>query len=271
MISISNIAWDVSLDEKVAELLAHNGVSYIDIAPSKYFSHPSQATNDDILKVKNYWLEKGIEPIGMQSLLFGTQGLNIFGSTDIQDKLLTHLSDICYIGNMLEARKLVFGSPKNRDRANLNDQETFAIAIKFFNRLGDIAKKENVVVCLEPNPICYQANFMTNSLETAKIVKAVNHEHIRMQLDIGAMYINNESVNEVIEKVAPWIHHIHISEPQLAPLDINNSFHRQASEAICHYLPEMPMTIEMLTTNTLVSLKEIEQSIYVIKKVYQGY
>ncbi|ABM02310.1 Xylose isomerase domain protein TIM barrel [Psychromonas ingrahamii 37] len=269
MLSISNIAWDVSLDQDVSEILVHHGMSHIDIAPPKYFPSPSQATNDDILKVRNYWLEKGIEPLGMQSLLFGTKDLNVFGSIDIRDKLLAHLSDICHIGNILGAKKLVFGSPKNRDRAHLNDKETLETAVDFFNRLGDIAKSENVVVCLEPNPVCYQANFMTNSPETAEVVEAVNHEHIRMQLDIGAMHINQESANEIIERFAHLIGHIHISEPQLAPLNIKNLFHRQAAESIHHYLPEMPMTIEMLTTNRSMTLTEIEQSIHVIKEVYQ--
>ena len=270
MISISNIAWDVSIDQEVSKILINNGVSHIDIAPPKYFKNPSKVTHEDILKVKNYWVDKGIAPLGMQSLLFGTQGLNVFGSLDIQDKLLSHLSDICYIGNNLGARKLVFGSPKNRDRALLNDKETLETAVNFFNRLGNIAKRESVVICLEPNPTCYQANFMTNSLETAEVVNAINHENIRMQLDVGAMNINEESPNDIIKYVSPWIHHIHISEPQLAPLNINNVYHRKASEAIRQYLPNIPMTIEMLTTNTSMSLKEIEQSIHVIKKVYQG-
>lgn len=271
MISISNIAWDVSLDERVAELLDAHEISKIDIAPPKYFSDPCRTSQGGILKVKEFWSKKGITPIGMQSLLFGTQGLNVFGSSDIQEKLLLHLSHICRIGALLGARKLVFGSPKNRDRGHLSDTETDAQAIKFFRRLGDIAQEHDVILCLEPNPICYQANFMTNSLETVEVVRKINHKHIGMQLDIGAMQINDEAVDETIAEVAPWIQHIHISEPQLVPLDINNKFHHDAAKAIHSHLPDMPMTIEMLTTNSTVSLEEIEQSIQVMEQVYLGY
>jgi len=270
MISISNIAWDTTLDEEVSNILSDYGVPYIDIAPPKYFKNPSEVQNSDIIKVRDYWLKRGIEPIGMQALLFGTQGLNVFGTIDIQDKLLIHLANICHIGSVLGAKKLVFGSPKNRDRSHLNDKDTHKTAVDFFGRLGDIAQNENVVICLEPNPICYQANFMTNSLDTATIVEAINHDNVRMQLDIGAMNINGESPSDIIKSVAPLIHHIHISEPQLAPLNINNPYHWQAAEAVQTYLPSMPMTIEMLTTNASMTLQEIEGAIQVVKKIYQS-
>ena len=270
MIAISNIAWDVVMDEEVSEVLCTSGVSYIDIAPSKYFSHPSEVSEDELLKVKEYWIQKGIEPLGMQSLLFGTQDLNVFGNLAVQDKLLSHLSDICHIGSILGATKLVFGSPKNRNRSHYSDQQAAKKAIDFFIRLGDVAKSKNVVVCLEPNPTCYQSNFMTNSLDTARIVEAIDHDNIRMQLDIGAMCINAERASDTIRRVAHLIHHIHISEPQLAPLDITNPYHKEAAEAIQSFVPRMPVSIEMLTTNIATAIHEIESSIQVVKKIYQG-
>ncbi|QBF84283.1 sugar phosphate isomerase/epimerase [Shewanella maritima] len=268
MLSISNIAWDVSLDDDVATLLNDLGVPHIDVAPPKYFSVPSETTAEQVLTVKQYWNAKGIEPIGMQALLFGTAGLNVFGEEAVQARLLEHLTHICKIGDILGARKLVFGSPRNRDRSHLDDIQTQEMAISFFRRLGDIAKSNNVVVCLEPNPVCYQANFMTNSLDTEAVVRAIDHPHIRMQLDIGAMCINEESPAEIIKAVAPVVHHIHISEPQLAPLNKDNLFHLQAADAIKTYLPNMPMTIEMLTTENNASMAEISAAIELTQNIY---
>jgi D-psicose/D-tagatose/L-ribulose 3-epimerase len=270
MISISNIAWDVEHDDDVAKVLNDYGVSYIDIAPPKYFGLPSNTEQKQILDVKNYWNSRGVEPLGMQSLLFGTKGLNVFGSSTSQDLLLQHLAHICRIGSALGAKKLVFGSPKNRDRSYLDDNQALTIAVDFFRRLGIVAKRYDVVICLEPNPECYGCNFMTNSIDTANIVREVNHDHIRMQLDIGAMNINNEDPAIIIKLVAPMIHHIHISEPQLAPLDKDNQYHKKASVAIQSYLPEMPMTIEMLTTNSYACLRQIRHSIEMVQKIYRG-
>ncbi|MGF1903765.1 sugar phosphate isomerase/epimerase family protein [Aliivibrio salmonicida] len=270
MISISNIAWDVAKDEDVAKVLNDYAIPYIDIAPPKYFDIPSQAEEKKILEVKHYWNSKGVEPIGMQALLFGTTGLNVFGTNETQDLLLQHLTHICRIGSTLGAKKLVFGSPKNRDRSHLDDNQTLKMSVDFFRRLGAIAESYGVIICLEPNPECYQANFMTNSIDTAVIVREVNHAHIRMQLDIGAMDINNEDPAKIIKSVAPIIHHIHISEPQLAPLNKDNPYHKKAAEAIQTYLPEMPMTIEMLTTNSYSSIKQIQNAIELMQQVYRG-
>lgn len=269
MISISNIAWDVTKDEDIAKVLNEYAVPYIDIAPSKYFDLLSQTKEENILEVKSYWNSKGVEPIGMQALLFGTKGLNVFGTSKTQNLLLQHLAHICKIGRTLGAKKLVFGSPKNRDRSHLNDNQTLEIAVDFFRRLGTIAESYGVVICLEPNPECYQANFMTNSIDTANIVREIAHPNIRMQLDVGAMNINNEDPTSVIKTVAPLINHIHISEPQLAPLNKNNPYHKKAAEAIQTYLPAMPITIEMLTSNPSSSVQQVRNAIELIQQLYR--
>lgn len=85
-ISISNLAWDVKEDLEVANLLNLFNVDAIDIAPGKYFPEPASASIADIHAVKDWWQERGIDIIGMQALLFGTTGLNVFGSESIQKK-----------------------------------------------------------------------------------------------------------------------------------------------------------------------------------------
>ena len=67
-LSVSNIAWDTSLDEAVAALLLQEGVHCIDIAPGKYFSDFAEATDDDIDRVRRFWFDHGIKIVGMQSL-----------------------------------------------------------------------------------------------------------------------------------------------------------------------------------------------------------
>lgn len=87
-IAISNIAWDVSDDEAVAALLRRYEVDAIDTAPGKYFPDPRQATLDDINRVRHGWEARGIEITGMQALLFGTTGLNLFGDAATRAAML---------------------------------------------------------------------------------------------------------------------------------------------------------------------------------------
>ncbi|MBC7489491.1 MAG: sugar phosphate isomerase/epimerase, partial [Glaciimonas sp.] len=208
-LAVSNIAWDISEDEAIATLLQRHSVDAIDIAPGKYFLQPDQATDTDIRLVKDWWAERAIEISGMQALLFGTSGFNVFGAADVQAALLKHLDAVCRIGGELGARRVVFGSPKNRDRSGLSDVEAMAVAISFFRRLGDIAASHGIIMCLEPNPPCYGANFMTTSVETAQVVAHIDHPAIRMQFDTGALAINGEDPVTVLRECATLIGHVH--------------------------------------------------------------
>ena len=268
-IAISNIAWDVADDEAVAALLNKYGIDAIDLVPGKYFPDLKNASSADIASVRDWWKARGIAITGMQALLFGTTGLNLFGSTETQSAMLEHLAAVSRIGAGLGATKLVFGSPKNRDCSGLVAAEAQAIAIAFFRRLGDIAGQHGVVVCLEPNPPCYGANFMTNSANTASIVKAVAHPAIRMQLDTGAMTINGEDARQVIKEYAAFIGHVHASEPNLVTLGDGGTDHALAAEALMASLPEQVVTIEMLPAKNEANLTAIERALTVAIQNYR--
>jgi D-psicose/D-tagatose/L-ribulose 3-epimerase len=262
-IAISNIAWDVEEDEQVVALLNKYGVDAIDVAPGKYFPDPKNASPEDIARVRKWWSGNGMEITGMQALLFGTTGLNLFGSQDTQTAMLEHLHAVCKIGVGLGAQKLVFGSPKNRDRSELSDDAARAVAIHFFRRLGDIASRYGIVICLEPNPPCYSANFMTNSADTARIVLAVDHPAIRMQLDTGALAINGEMVTRVIEEYALLIGHVHASEPDLVTLGDGGADHACAGLQLSKYLSNHVVTIEMLPAKAGTHIAAIERALVV--------
>ena len=268
-LAISNIAWDTAEDDLVATLLQRFAVDAIDIAPGKYFPEPAKATNGDIARVKDWWAERGIEITGMQALLFGTTGLNVFGSAESQAALLTHLAAVCRIGAGLGAARVVFGSPKNRDRSGLNDQEALDMAITFFRQLGDIAQASGVTICLEPNPTCYGANFMTSSAETAQVVKCVAHPSIQMQLDTGALTINGENPLVVLHDYAALIGHVHASEPDLLPLGDGGTEHDEMAAALLQYLPTHVVSIEMVATKDESHVVSIERALQVATQHYR--
>jgi sugar phosphate isomerase/epimerase len=269
-LAISNIAWDTSEDVAIAELLARFGVDAIDVAPSKYFPEPVKATDEHIALIKNWWFERGIEITGMQALLFGTNGLNIFGVPETQEATLQHLSAVCRIGAGLGATRLVFGSPKNRDRTGLSDQEAMDMSMSFFQRLGDIAQYYGVVICLEPNPICYGANFMTTSIETAQVVRQVNHPAIKMQLDTGVLTINGEDPVSLLQDCRSLIGHIHASEPNLLTLGDGGTDHNKVVDALKQYLPNYLVTIEMLATQNKPHLIGVERALKVAVRHYRN-
>lgn len=268
-LAISNIAWDVQEDLAVAKLLGMFAVDAIDVAPGKYFPRPTNAKDEEIANVKQWWADHGIEITGMQALLFGTTGLNLFGDSKSQEAMLEHLRAVCRIGAGLGATRLVFGSPRNRDRSGLSDLQTLEQAVGFFRRLGDAAKDHGVFICLEPNPTRYGANFMTTSEETAHVVSAVGHDSILMQFDTGALTINGESPEAVLECSARLIGHVHASEPDLVPLGGGGTDHRLMHEALNSYLPDHLVSIEMVATKAESHLHSIERALVCAVECYR--
>ena len=268
-IAISNLAWNVSDDEQVASLLQKYTIDAIDVAPGKYFSAFATTSVAEIGRVRNWWAIRGISITGMQALLFGTSGLNMFGTNEIQADMLSHLNGICRIGAELGATKMVFGSPKNRDRSSLSDEQTQNIALTFFHRLGDIASRHGVMICLEPNPPCYGANFMINSAETAKIVTDVSHSAIRMQLDTGAITINKEDPCQIINEYGALIGHVHASEPDLVALGDGITDHCKIASRLRTCIPDQTVSIEMLPAKKEPNLVAIERTLGVAIRYYR--
>ncbi|WP_346832866.1 sugar phosphate isomerase/epimerase [Pseudomonas abietaniphila] len=269
-LAISNIAWDIVEDQAIAALLRRYGVDAIDVAPGKYFPDPVAATKRQIAEVRDAWADRGIDITGMQALLFGTQGLNVFGCAASQASMLQHLSEVCRIGAGLGATRLVFGSPKNRDRNGLSDREAQDIAVPFFRSLGDIAQDYALAFCLEPNPECYGANFMTDTPSTAQVVREVDHPNIFMQLDTGSLTINGEDPFAVLKENADLIGHVHASERDLLTLGDGDTAHADMAAAISRYLPDHVVSIEMLPNRVEPHLETVERALNVAIQHYRA-
>lgn len=268
MLSVSNIAWAPDEEEGAAALLAQRGIQYVDVAPGRYFSDPAGATDHEIAAARQWWERRGFKIAGMQSLLFGTQGLNLFA--DPHDAMLDRLGAVCRIGAGLGARALTFGSPRQRDRSGLDDAAVEAIALDFFRRLGDRAASEGVIVCLEPNAAVYGSNFMINNGDTAAMVRAVAHLAIALQLDVGNLALNAEPAAVTIAAVAPLVGHIHLSEPLLKPLGDGDAPHGEAAKAIHALLPGSIMTIEMVRAEGESALAAVDRAIGFARRTYDA-
>lgn len=270
-ISVSNLAWDINDDAEIANLLGQHGIDAIDVVPGKYFPSGAEARPDKVALVKRWWGDRGIQIKGLQSLLYGARGLNIFTEREATRPMLSHLAAVCRVSAGLGGGCLVFGSPLSRDRTGLSDEEAVDRATWFFQRFGDIAASNGVEVCLEPNPRCYGANFMTNSDETAAIVNLVGHPAIRMQLDTGALAINGEDPMEVIRRHHKLIGHVHASEPQLLPLGYGNADHDGTAAALRRYLPAAVVAVEMLPPTKQPGIRAIEQALFAAIRHYGDY
>jgi len=113
-LAVSNIAWPMEHDAAVADVLRGLGVTGIEVAPTKVWPRPLEATDAEIDAYRRFWDDRGIAIAAAQSLLFGRPDLTLFESDDTQRRTLEYLTGIIRLCGRLGAGALVFGSPKNR-------------------------------------------------------------------------------------------------------------------------------------------------------------
>lgn len=263
-ISISNLAWDVEDDQIIKNILKEKKINTIDIVPSKYFK---KFNKYELNKFISLWNFKKFSIHAMQSLLFGKENLNIFSGRKNQIKVFDHLEKILKIAKKLGIVYLVFGSPKNRDISKSIHNDNSIVAQRFFNELGNLAKKFDIKISLEPCPKIYGGNFLTNTFETAEFVKKLSHKFIRLQLDTGSLNINRENIDNVLKNYSKIIGHIHLSEPFLLPIKKNKRKHEKYSNILKKYYDNKVVCIEMLQPKTN-KIDQINNSLNIIKKYY---
>jgi sugar phosphate isomerase/epimerase len=215
-LAISNIAWTAEQDHQAAELMGQYGVTGVEIAPSRVWPIPVEASDEDVMAHRRFWEDCGIRVAAMQALLYGHPELTIFGNARSQGETGDYLRKIMRLAGLLGAGPLVFGSPRNRRVGNLSAGDARAAAVRFFREMGEAAEAEGVTLCIEANPPQYDCDFVTTTVEAMSLVRDVDHPGFGLHLDTGGMALNKENVPDTLRGCAGAIRHVHASEPFLA-------------------------------------------------------
>jgi D-psicose/D-tagatose/L-ribulose 3-epimerase len=217
-LAISNIAWEPSQDDVVADVLRRAGVGGVEIAPTKWRQRPLEASSADIAAYRRRWEDRGLPIVSLQALFFGRPDLHLFGDARSRAEMLAYLRGIMQLGAGLGARAFVFGSPKNRLRGSLSLPQALDIAARFFRVAGGYASEHGAALCIEANPPAYGCDFMTTTAEAVELCRRVDHPAVRVNADLGGITMSNENVRASLETAKAFIGHFHASEPNLAPL-----------------------------------------------------
>jgi len=266
-IAISNIAWDIKADNVIKKILNEYEIEGIEIAPTKIWTDPSNVNKSDILSYKSYWKQNGIKIVAMQSLLFGHPELTIFETSTKRKAAITYLEKIIHLASLLGVKAMVFGSPKNRIKGNLESKDVNEIANSFFSKVGDISKKYNIHFCIEANPKVYGTDFLNTTAEVVSFVRKLNHPYIKVHIDTGAMHINNENIDETITIADPFFH-CHISEPNLlsVPQEVN---HELVAKSLINLNYKKWVSIEMRQLENEYNIMQIKNTLEYVTKIYR--
>lgn len=212
-LGVSNLAWSDDKSEKYFELLKKLNIKYLEIAPTKIWNEISAIKEKEC----NHYVEKiakyDLVLISAQSIFYGRDDLNIYYNFN---KVKEYFKVVLKVIRWLKISKIVFGSPKTRnypknaDRKKLRN-ETF----KYFDELANIARQENIVLCLEPNSSDYKSNFLTTTIDTSEFINTLKNSNLKLNLDLSTMILNNENINKHVIIVKNNISHVHVSAPFL--------------------------------------------------------
>jgi D-psicose/D-tagatose/L-ribulose 3-epimerase len=266
-LAVSNIAWDADADDAAAALLVREGARGVELAPTKWRAAPFDAPAADVAELRARWEDRGLPIVSLQSLLFGRPDLQLLAGDAERLALLDHLRKVADFAAAVGARALVFGSPKNRVRGERPLEESMHIARDAFRTLAPHARDRGVVFCIEANPPPYGCDFITQTSEAVELCQLADDSSIRVNADLGGMILAGEDPAGAIANAAPYVAHVHASEPHLAQLS-TIAAHERAASALAQGGYSGWISIEMRAPAPDEQLGALERAIRFARRAY---
>lgn len=259
-LSISNIGWTENDDNTVYQLMKKYGYSGLEIAPTRIFPVlPYDKLEEAIDWAEELHREYGFSIPSMQSIWYGRQE-KIFGTEEERRILIDYTKKAIDFAHVIGCRNLVFGCPKNRVFPEGTDD---IIAILFFKELGDYALSKGTVIGMEANPQIYNTNYINDTISALRLIREVNSDGFKLNLDVGTMIFNGECSRELIGNVK-YINHVHISEPFLKPI-VERELHSELKKILLAEEYNGYISIEM---SNIEDMDILDEKLRYIKRIY---
>lgn len=266
---VSNIAWTNEEESEVADKLVELGVKHVEIAPTKKWEDPTVVSADEARAYVDWWAERGITVSAFQSMLFARPDLKIFEDETNRAETLDYMKKFIGLAETMGAKRMVFGSPKNRQRGEMPVEQANEIAQAFFSELGGVAAKSGVVLCLEPNAPQYNCDYVTTAAEGAALVRAVSSPGFGLHLDTACMSLAGDDIPESIKANADILKHYHVSAPMLGEVDDTTDIdHAAAAQALKDVNYQGFVSIEMRPGDIGQNVGRVEAAVKFAREKY---
>ncbi|MET3106069.1 sugar phosphate isomerase/epimerase [Oxalobacteraceae bacterium GrIS 2.11] len=228
-IAASNIAWNQENDQEVYQKFAELGFTGLEIAPTRLVPQKPYEPESIALaatmseEIRQQW---GLPICSMQSLWFGLTE-RIFGTPEEREFLYRYTCSALDFAAAVGCPHVVFGSPRNRV---IDSPEQYPIGEAFFAACAAYAGTKKIIIGMEANPTSYGTNYLTTTQQAVELIQAVNSPYLRLNLDLGTMLANQENFDS-LDKITPYVSHVHISEPALAAVN-DRPEHQQLAQKL---------------------------------------
>jgi sugar phosphate isomerase/epimerase len=218
-LAVSNLAWPPEHDDHALRLLVKYGIRNVEVAPTRYGAWDDEGVAGRISAAAKV---HGLDVCSLQAVYFN-KDCGVFDDDD-GAAFEAHFADVLKLAKSTGARKIVFGSPRNRKLQGkyADEASAMALAAVVFGRIARVAEglDAGIVVCFEPNSAKYGCDFVTKASHALDLVRRVNHPQLKINLDTGNARMEDEYVSDIVKGNEGDIGHIQVSMPFLEPLQV---------------------------------------------------
>ena len=265
-LSVSHIAWPPEEEQNALDFLKEKGVSSLELAPMRAFGSPLNADRLEVMEKAAFYQDQGFAVSSFQALLFGSEGLELFGSEIARENLKKFLIAVGRLAGWAGAGPLVFGSPKNRLKRDLSHEEAERIAIPFFRAVGDACAEAGSCLVIEANPPSYGADYCNTLEEAACLVAAVDSLGFGLHVDAGGMALCNDPFESTLRQAASLLRHVHASQPDLASFTVPDPIHVRLASVLHEIGYEGTIAIEMRSQPE--GMEAVSTAIQTVRSIY---
>jgi len=244
------------------------GVTGLEVAPSRVWRDTWHQLKPKEVELYRRMVEKaGLTIIGLHSLFYDQPRLSLFGDSETlvhTMDFMEHLSKLC---RDLGGKTLIYGGGRKRGVVPLEKAYTQSEA--FFYELIPHIEEHNTIFCFEPLA-AKDSDFINSTYDSIRLVKAVNHPSLKVQLDAKALVENNELTESVFEAAAPYLAHVHANEPDFGVLGSSGTIdHRSIGALLRGIRYQEYVSIEQRMIGASFPLVALERSVNTLKECYQ--
>jgi sugar phosphate isomerase/epimerase len=266
-LAVSSLAWDPSQDDEARAALVRRGIAGLEVAPLAYWPQAPHVAPTVLAEFRDRVAASGVTVVALQGILFGKPELQLFGTNEQRTALEDHLCGMAKLASTLGAHVLVLGAPRNRLRGALSEADAIAAATPLLTRVATVAADNGVALCVEPNPPRYGGDFATTIADAGRLVDAIDHPGFGLHLDAGALQINGESDEDVIE-AAKKARHFHVSEIDLAPIGSGTVDHARLGGLLRRADYNGWVSIEMRSGDPELLVSRLDRAIDIAAEAY---
>lgn len=251
-LAISNFAWDYDESEDFFSFLNENNINLVELVLTKY-KNWNDLNDNEILKYKEYINKFNIKIYSLQSIFF-----NVDCSIDEKNKIITHLKKLIDYSEILNVKKIVFGSPNLRKKSVNFEENLFDI----FFEIDKYLNGKSISLIIEPNSKIYKGEFFFTVEEIVNYINLNKFNNIKTMIDTHNSVLENKNPIDELNKYFNFIDHIHISEPELKLLH-DFDLHEKFSNELKKLKYNKTLTYEVKKSDN------IKNSILIFNKIYK--